>query len=168
MADIKPTKLSERCNATFMLALNDTLNVLSGKWKLHIMGALLDGKKRFTEIENSIPKINPRMLSKELKELEVNGMKQVKEPFMGALRSKADYFTGYSLIMFFVLAMSIALLWIAGNKVNDNKGVVAPFVYPVGIAYIGIGVVEFLHFFPFAACVSLLAGLLAIIAVVRK
>lgn len=74
MADIKPTKLSERCNATFMLALNDTLNVLSGKWKLHIMGALLDGKKRFTEIENSIPKINPRMLSKELKELEVNGI----------------------------------------------------------------------------------------------
>lgn len=74
MTDIKPTKLSERCNATFMLALNDTLNVLSGKWKLHIMGALLDGKKRFTEIENSIPKINPRMLSKELKELEVNGI----------------------------------------------------------------------------------------------
>ncbi len=98
----------------------------------------------------------------------IDGMKQIKEPFMGALRSKADYFTGYSLIMFFVLAMSIALLWIAGNKVNDNKGVVAPFVYPVGIAYIGIGVVEFLHFFPFAACVSLLAGLLAIIAVVRK
>lgn len=74
MAAIKPTKLSERCNATFMLALNDTLNVLSGKWKLHIMGALLDGKKRFTEIEHSIPKINPRMLSKELKELEVNGI----------------------------------------------------------------------------------------------
>lgn len=98
----------------------------------------------------------------------IDGMKQVKEPFMGALRSKADYFMGYSLIMFFVLAMSIALLWIAGNKVNDNKGVVAPLVYPVGIAYIGIGVVEFLHFFPFAACVSLLAGLLAIIAVVRK
>jgi len=74
MADIKASKLSERCNATFMLALNDTLNVLSGKWKLHIMGALLDGKKRFTEIEHSIPKINPRMLSKELKELEVNGI----------------------------------------------------------------------------------------------
>lgn len=98
----------------------------------------------------------------------IDGMKQIKEPFMGALRSKADYFTGYSLIMFFVLAMSIALLWIAGNKVNDNKGIVAPLIYPVGIAYIGIGLVEFLHFFPFAACVSLLAGLLAIIAVVRK
>lgn len=98
----------------------------------------------------------------------IDGMKQLKEPFMGSLRSKADYFTGYSLIMFFVLAMSIALLWIAGNKVNDNKGVVAPLVYPVGIAYIGIGVVEFLHFFPFAACVSLLAGLLTIIAIVRK
>lgn len=74
MAGIKSTKLSERCSATFMLALNDTLNVISGKWKLHIMGSLLDGKKRFKEIENSIPKINPRMLSKELKDLEANGI----------------------------------------------------------------------------------------------
>ena len=48
MVDIKPTKFSERCNSTFMLALNDTMNVLSGKWKLQIMGALLEGKKRFT------------------------------------------------------------------------------------------------------------------------
>jgi len=74
MSGIKSTKLSERCSATFMLALNDTLNVISGKWKLHIMGSLLDGKKRFKEIENSIPKINPRMLSKELKDLEANGI----------------------------------------------------------------------------------------------
>ena len=32
------------------------------------------GKKRFKELERLIPKITPRMLSKELKELELNGM----------------------------------------------------------------------------------------------
>ena len=98
----------------------------------------------------------------------IEGMKQVKEPFMGALRSKADYFTGYSLIMFFVLAMSIVVLWVGSNKATEHKGVIAPFIYAVGIAYVGIGLVEFLHFFAFAACVSLLAGLLAIVAVARK
>ncbi len=98
----------------------------------------------------------------------IDGMKQVKEPFMGALRSKADYFTGYSLILFFVLAMSIMVLWAGSNKVKEHKSIIAPFIYAVGIAYIGIGIVEFLHFFAFAACVSLLAGLLAIVAVARK
>ncbi|MCA6364784.1 MAG: helix-turn-helix transcriptional regulator [Bacteroidetes bacterium] len=67
-------ELTQRCTATYMLALNDTLNVLQGKWKVPVMGALSVGKKRFSEIEREIPGINPRMLSKELRELEVNGM----------------------------------------------------------------------------------------------
>ncbi|MBC9911578.1 winged helix-turn-helix transcriptional regulator [Chitinophaga varians] len=62
------------CPKEYMLALNDALNVLTGKWKLHVIGALRTGKKRFSEIERFIPEINPRMLSKELKELEVNGI----------------------------------------------------------------------------------------------
>ena len=57
-----------------MLALHDTLNVLSGKWKLPILGSLAFGKKRFKEMEREIPDINPRMLSKELKDLEANGI----------------------------------------------------------------------------------------------
>jgi len=47
---------------------------LSGKWKLPIIGSIMFGKKRFTEIQRNIPKITPRMLSKELKELEMNGI----------------------------------------------------------------------------------------------
>src|SRR5438876_11848993 len=58
----------------YMLALNDALNVFTGKWKLYVIGALTTGAMRFSEIEKFIPNINPRMLSKELKELEVNGM----------------------------------------------------------------------------------------------
>jgi DNA-binding HxlR family transcriptional regulator len=57
-----------------VLPVRDTLNVLSGKWKLPIIGALLFGKKRFKELEREIPHITARMLSKELKELELNGM----------------------------------------------------------------------------------------------
>ncbi|NVO18538.1 MAG: helix-turn-helix transcriptional regulator [Bacteroidetes bacterium] len=62
------------CPTQFVLAINDTLNVLVGKWKLPIIGALLFGKKRFREMERDIPKITPRMLSKELKDLELNGI----------------------------------------------------------------------------------------------
>ena len=64
-----PTKL--QCGA-FILPVRDTLDVLSGKWKLPILGALIFGKKRFKEIEREIPQITARMLSKELKDLEMN------------------------------------------------------------------------------------------------
>ncbi len=62
------------CPIQFVLAINDTLNVISGKWKLPIIATMSFGKQRFTEIQRNIPRITPRMLSKELKELELNGI----------------------------------------------------------------------------------------------
>lgn len=62
------------CDKGFIMALKDTLNVVNGKWKLAIVCSLLSGKKRFTEIQRSITDITPRMVSKELKELEINGV----------------------------------------------------------------------------------------------
>ena len=38
------------CPVKYVLNINDTLNVINGKWKLPIIGSLLFGKKRFTEI----------------------------------------------------------------------------------------------------------------------
>lgn len=67
-------KESKSCPIKFVLAINDTLNVISGKWKLPIIGSLLFGKKRYSQLERGIPKITPRMLSKELKDLEMNGI----------------------------------------------------------------------------------------------
>ena len=55
-------------------ALRDTMNAISGKWKLAIVGTIMYGKHHFTEIQHNIPKITPRMLSKELRELEINGV----------------------------------------------------------------------------------------------
>lgn len=63
-----------KCPRQFVLAINDTMNVLSGKWKLPIIASLLYGKTRFKDIQSNIEKITPRMLSKELKELELNGV----------------------------------------------------------------------------------------------
>src|SRR5688500_12729424 len=52
--------------------VTDALQVLNGKWKLPILISLSFGNKRFSEIAKDIPKITDRMLSKELRELEVN------------------------------------------------------------------------------------------------
>jgi DNA-binding HxlR family transcriptional regulator len=53
-------------------ALQDTIYVIGGKWKLPIINSLCNGNKRFRDIERSIPGITTRMLSRELKEMEAN------------------------------------------------------------------------------------------------
>jgi len=52
--------------------IQDTLYVVSGKWKVPIIVSLSTGHKRYREIAKSVPNITFRMLSKELKELELN------------------------------------------------------------------------------------------------
>jgi len=64
----------QRCPHKYVLALTDTINVISGKWKLPIIASLLRGKNRFKDLLDNIDKITPRMLSKELKELEMNSI----------------------------------------------------------------------------------------------
>jgi len=68
----------KQCPRQFILALNDTLNVINGKWKLPIIAALFYEKNRFKDLQENIKKITPRMLSKELKELEINGIVERK------------------------------------------------------------------------------------------
>jgi len=50
------------------------LRVLGGKWKLHILTTLYYGKKRFKELEREVTGISPKMLIKELKDLEAVGI----------------------------------------------------------------------------------------------
>lgn len=56
-----------------MLAIQDAVEIFSGKWKIPIVGALIHlGQARFNELQIVVGKITSRMLSKELKELEIN------------------------------------------------------------------------------------------------
>ncbi len=55
-----------------MQALRDAMDILNGKWKIAIMCSLNEEKKRFKELQRHVGKISGKMLSKELKELEMN------------------------------------------------------------------------------------------------
>ncbi len=61
--------------AQHLLPIKDTLEVLSGKWKIIIIMALLHGnKRRFKELQRELPGITGKVLSKELKDLEQNNI----------------------------------------------------------------------------------------------
>ena len=54
-------------------AVKDSMELLTGKWKIHILGTLLyGGKMRFMDLQREIDGIGSKMLSKELQDLEMN------------------------------------------------------------------------------------------------
>ncbi|SEP24641.1 transcriptional regulator, HxlR family [Flavobacterium sp. CF108] len=69
---IENKAFTEECNAVLM-AVSDALYAIGGKWKLMIIISMARGNKRFTEIQRQVKGISARVLSSELKELEING-----------------------------------------------------------------------------------------------
>lgn len=58
-----------------LMAMQDTLDVLGGKWKLLVLHYLMyreNENNTFKKIERDITGISAKMLSKELKDLEIN------------------------------------------------------------------------------------------------
>jgi len=67
-------KYSETSCKQAKMAIQDTLDVVGGKWKLILISILLtQGTKKFNELSREAG-ISPRILSKELQDLEINGL----------------------------------------------------------------------------------------------
>jgi len=60
-----------QCSAT-LPSLRSALAVVSGKWKLQILVALMSGARHFRGLERSVPGISTKVLAKELKDLEAH------------------------------------------------------------------------------------------------
>jgi DNA-binding HxlR family transcriptional regulator len=76
-------------------SIGDALYVIGGKWKLRIIVALQDGNKRFNELQRTVDGISARVLSNELKDLELNGF--IKRQVYDEKPVMIEYeLTGYS------------------------------------------------------------------------
>lgn len=71
-AKTRPELSSPECSKA-LANLDDALYVIGGKWKLRVIIALQGETRRFNELQRIIPKISAKVLSNELKELELNG-----------------------------------------------------------------------------------------------
>ena len=66
--EINPIK---ECSQT-ILAIHDVMDILNGKWKVSIIACLCYKKMRYSELLREVKGISGRMLSRDLKELEMN------------------------------------------------------------------------------------------------
>jgi DNA-binding HxlR family transcriptional regulator len=63
---------------TYHCALDITMNYIGGKWKTVVLWYLRNGTKRFSELRRHIPQITEKMLSLQLKQLELDGIVERK------------------------------------------------------------------------------------------
>ena len=59
---------------TYDCYIEFTLEIIGGKWKTLILWYLKDGKKRFGELRKLLPNCTQRMLARQLRELERDGI----------------------------------------------------------------------------------------------
>lgn len=87
----------------------------------------------------------------------INGMQTEHFNFMGRPVSLGSFFEGYGLTMIGVLLLLAILLWLEPSR---------KLILPIGLFLAYLALIESLYFFPFAAAVSLLAGLFTLYAYV--
>lgn len=67
----KDNHIIKECGQT-ILAIHDTMDVLNGKWKVSIIACLCYKPMRYSELLREVKGISGKVLSRELKDLEIN------------------------------------------------------------------------------------------------
>jgi len=87
-------RFASKCKSE-IVPIMDALYIINGKWRISIVLTLMEGNKRFSEIQKEVQKITSKVLADELKEMELNGF--VKKKIDGQSRAKTEYqLTDYS------------------------------------------------------------------------
>jgi DNA-binding HxlR family transcriptional regulator len=78
--------LKARCHGC---PIETTLDVLGGKWKGMVLHRLLHGTLRFNEIRRLLPRVTQRMLTRQLRELERDGI--IRRRIYAEVPPKVEY-----------------------------------------------------------------------------
>jgi len=79
----------KQADAAVSCPVESTLEVIGGRWKVLIIHFLLAGPTRFGELARSLGSISARTLSKQLRELEADGVVNRKD--FGEIPPKVEY-----------------------------------------------------------------------------
>ena len=71
---LSPNPTYESESGKLTCAVETTLKVIGGRWKVLILRELLVGVQRFNQLHRSLPGITQKMLTQQLRELEEDGI----------------------------------------------------------------------------------------------
>lgn len=74
---------------TELLEISKAAKIIGSKWTLLILNSLLNGTKRFGELQKELDDINPKTLSKRLRDLEKEGY--IKKKIYAQVPPKVEY-----------------------------------------------------------------------------
>ncbi|WCT14047.1 winged helix-turn-helix transcriptional regulator [Mucilaginibacter jinjuensis] len=81
--------MTEKRHQNYRCAMEASLSVISGKWKMTILQKILAGPIRYSDIKHNIPDITEKMLTQQLRELEEDGI--VKRKVYPVVPPKVEY-----------------------------------------------------------------------------
>ena len=111
-------------NKDYWRWIEAALNVIGGKWKLLIVIALMDGTRRFSEISRKLPTISERMLVKQLREMEHDGI--ITRTVYPVVPAKVEYSltqSGEKLIPVLNILGAWSILYLESNEVCEGLSV---------------------------------------------
>ncbi len=72
-----------------LLEISKAAKIIGSKWTLMILNSLFKGTRRFGELQREVDKINPRTLSKRLRDLETEGY--IKKKIYAEVPLRVEY-----------------------------------------------------------------------------
>ena len=95
----------------------------------------------------------------------ISQMTKNKFPFMGANHSLGETLEGGAVMGILALLLITVLLWMASNSLAPEMLMTRNLLIALAVMLAGQAIVEFIYFFPLAACFSALASLLIVAAI---
>ncbi|HEY0256984.1 MAG TPA: helix-turn-helix domain-containing protein [Candidatus Methylacidiphilales bacterium] len=75
--------------ATSQCPLTDLVDMIGGRWKVLLLWRLRDGTRRFNELRRSMPGVTQKMLTQQLRQLEMDGL--VSRKVFAEVPPKVEY-----------------------------------------------------------------------------
>ena len=98
----------------------------------------------------------------------IRQMTDHKFDFMGTNRSMADYYEGFSALILIKYLVLILILWATSEFVKQQPHLARKILAPTALGLVAFGILEFVYFFPFAASMSILAGVAVFLSMFGK
>lgn len=135
--------------------------------KAKLLLRIASGLMIFHLIGHTFGHISWKKATDPVKQEVIKQMTEHKFPFMGASKSLGDFFEGYGWACSIAMIFFALILWFISGSLSEGKVLYQKILITLSICLFAWSIDEFIFFFPFAACTTLLAAVLTFISVLQ-